>query len=134
MGGFRLEGQEKSSSVGEKLSNIYSPEGLNFQSTGGLQGKRLKVTTELHCLHCILRHSLNSESIHVQMEEVCMQNLSVLVASSGIFSLQKDTTWRNLVFQKEVTLLLNPCHKNGFEMCVQRVYVHTESIWGRLEM
>lgn len=47
--------------------------------------------------------------------------------------MQKRTTWRN-VFQKEVTLLLKLCHKNDFEICVQRVYVCTENFPGRLEM
>lgn len=64
-----------------------------------------------------------------------MQRLSVRVASSVyIFPLQKNTTWTNLVFQKGVALFLNPCHKNDFEMCVQRVCACTESVWGRLEM
>lgn len=91
------------------------------------------MATEFHsCLHCSLRHSLNSESIHVQVEEVGMESECVGCLLQYLFSLQKNTTWRNLVFQKEGTLLLNPCHKTDFEMCVQSVWC-TESIWGRLE-
>lgn len=76
----------------------------------------------------------------MQTEEVGMQNMRggyakyerVACLLQYLFSLQKNTTWRTLVFQKEVTLLLNPCHKNDFETCVCKECVVYRKYLGKI--